>query len=161
MTIPLKKYWMIAATLVLGLLTIGGAFAQDGSATVVKGDIIIIHPWVELSSGGDTFAHPMIANEGDRPLVLLRIETAAAEKVDILRNGKVVSKLLIEGGDLIAFDSPEAQIRLTKLTQPLDEKGARFPARFVFTRNLNSDLENVHVDLEMVVGQDLLGYQEM
>lgn len=160
MTIQLKKYWMIVAALVLGLLAIGGTFGAVVADSVVKGDIMIIHPWVEPSSGGDTFAHPMIANEGDRPLVLLRIETSAAEKVDILRNGKAVSKLLIKGGDIIAFDSPEAQIKLTKLTQPLVE-GARFSARLVFTRDVNGDPENVYLDLEMVVGQDTLDYKEM
>lgn len=160
MHIQLKKYRTIVPTLVLGLLAICGTPSPVAAETIVKGDIIIIHPWVEPSSGGDTFAHPMIANEGDHPLVLLRIETSAAEKIDILRNGKVVNNLLIKGGDLVAFDGPEAQIKLTTLTQPLVE-GARFPARLVFTRNVNGDPENVNVDLEMVVGQDTLDYKEM
>lgn len=149
MTLRSHAYWALTVIFTAAALGIIGFTVSPVIAhTVEKGDVMIIHPWVEPSGGGDTFAHPTISNEGDRPLVLLRIETSAAEKVDILRNGKAISNLLIKGGDIIAFDSPEAQIKLTKLTEPLIE-GTHFPARLVFTRNVN-------VDLEMVVGQDTM-----
>lgn len=124
-----RAYWLSAAILMAAALGIIGIAASPVVAhTVVKRDVMIIHTWVEPSGGGDTFAHPTISNEGNRPLVLLRIETSAAEKVDILRDGKAISNLLIKGGDIIAFDNPDPQIKLTQLTEPLVE-GAHFPTR--------------------------------
>ncbi|MEQ9110351.1 MAG: hypothetical protein RIF37_06730 [Rhodospirillaceae bacterium] len=117
-------YWVFAAILMAAVLGIIGIAASPVIAhTVEKGDVIIIHPWVESS---DTLAHLSISNEGTRPLVLLRAETPVFEKIDILRNGKVIRNLLIKCGDIIAFDSPDAQIKLSKLTQPLVE-GNHFP----------------------------------
>lgn len=149
MTFKTLFYWTISSFFtVIGLLFVGAAVSPVLAHTVEKGDVMIIHPWVEPISGEDTYAHPTISNEGDRPLVLIRVETPISGAVEILRNGKAITNLAIRGGDVIDFDNSEAQIRLTKLTRPLID-GTHFPARLVFTRNVN-------VDLEMVVGQDTM-----
>lgn len=148
MNIRPSIYWVITAALVVGVISLGAIFAPVLAHTVEKGNILVIHPWVEPSGGNDTLAHPTISNEGERALVLLRVETPVAEKVEVLRKGRPVTTLPIRGGDIIAFDSPDAQIKLVNLKQPLLE-GTHFPARLVFTRNIT-------VDLEMVVGQDTM-----
>ncbi len=132
-----------AMTVVIAISYGAGAWAH----TIQKGDIQIIHPWVEPSESYSTRTHPTISNEEDDPITLVGAETSIAEQVLIIREGLVLERLVIAGEDVVSFGEDGLYITLVGLKEPLED-GAHFPVTFHF--------DGESLEFHMVVGESTM-----
>ena len=116
--------------------------------TVEKGNIEIIHPWVEPSSGPNALAHPTVSNERGEDITLLRIETPVAQRVVLFRGGKEINQIVIPPDDIISFDADPYSMELQGLLEPLKD-GGEFPGTFHFSGDLT-------IELQMVIGESTM-----
>ncbi len=129
-----------------------GAWAH----TIEKGDIQIIHPWVEPSEGYSTRTHPTISNEGDDPITFVGAETSIADQMLIIREGLVLDRLVIVGEDIVSFGDDGLYLTLVGLKEPLED-GAHFPVTFHFDGSESIDFYMVVGESTMMPGMDMSG----
>jgi copper(I)-binding protein/Cu/Ag efflux protein CusF len=122
--------------------------ANAWAHTAKRGNIEIIHPWVEPSEGYSTRTHPTIWNEGEDPVTLVGAETSIADQMLIIQDGLVLDKFVIAGEDVVSFGDEGLHLTLVGLKEPLEE-GTHFPVTFRF-----DGAESI--EFHMVVGESTM-----
>ena len=122
-------------------------FTWNASAHMVLiGDLQIIHAWAEPSEKGNTRVFTTISNDGAKAATLLTMETDAAERVEITRQGRVLDRLTIPADDSVVFGEDGLDLTLVGLTAPLI-KGEKFFIAVKFEGYRT-------IDLTVLVGED-------
>ncbi len=116
--------FLLAKRLVAALVWALSMTLSVAAHMVEDGAVQVIHPWVEPSDGENSRAFPTIANDGTEPLILTGAESAAAEAIAIVVDGREVARLEIPAEDVVPFEVGEAYLRLDGLSAPLEEGGA-------------------------------------
>ncbi len=113
---------------------------------VMIGDLQIIHAWAEPSEKGNTRVFTTISNDGAEAATLLTMQTDAAERVEITRQGSVLDRLTIPADDSVVFGEDGLDLTLVGLTAPLI-KGEKFVIAVTFEGYRT-------IDLKVLVGED-------
>jgi len=127
------------------------AIATPAAAHEYKvGDLTIGHPWSRPAAAGMNGAgYLTITNAGAKPDVLLKVETSAAEKVEIhqgsMANGVMSMKALPNGmpvpaGGTATFAPGGNHLMIVRLKQA-QKVGDKVPATLVFQRAGRVDVE--------------------
>jgi len=116
------------------------------------GDLTIGHPWSRPAAAGMNGAgYLTVMNVGAKPDVLLKVETTAAEKVEIhqgsMANGVMSMKALPDGmpvpaGGTATFAPGGNHLMMVRLKEALKD-GDKVPATLVFQRAGRVDVEFV------------------
>ena len=120
-----------------------GALAHTSSA----GGLQVIHPWVEpADAGANTTAHPTLVNKTERAITLTRVTGAAAETIQMVRDGETVQRVEIASGATLPGE--RFKLALRRLTVALPE------GRAVPVTLHRADGEPVTV--ELAIGRDTM-----
>ena len=141
----------IAAMAVAIAIAFGaGAWAH----TAKKGNIEIIHPWVEPSEGYSTRTHPTISNDGESPITLVGAETSIADQMLIIHEGLVLDRFMIAAEDVVSFGEDNLHLTLVGLKEPLAD-GDHFPVTFRFDGGESFEFHMVVGESTMMPGMEM------
>jgi copper(I)-binding protein len=99
----------------LGAIMIAAAvLAATGAAahTASEGSLKVVHPWLAPADAGTTTtAHPTLQNTGEQPLVITGARSKAARDIRLVRDGRPVERITLDGGETLGSDAVALELR--------------------------------------------------
>lgn len=147
---PGSRFVLVAAAVALVTIAVVLLWPRKADVAFRKGDIVVSAPWARATPGPVRIgvAYMTIANRGDAPDRLLRIETPVAELAEphttVMENGvmqmRPVESVALLPGHMVRFAPGAMHIMLVDLKAPLEE-GGRFDMRLIFERAGGLDIQ--------------------
>lgn len=143
---------MIARAMALACALVVAAAAQAGAHTERRGDVQVVHPWVEpASAGAATQAHPTLVNLGDSVLWLDRVTSPVAGRVGMQRDGSAVDALKLAPGATLSPETVRFVLRGLKTDLP---EGKAVPVTLHF-RGMEA------LEVHMAIGRNTMNPEQV
>lgn len=138
----------------LGAMIAAALLAATGAAahTASEGALTVIHPWLApADAGATTTAHPTLQNTGEQRLVITGARTGAADSVRLVRDGRAVARITLDGGETLGSDAVALELRGLRVDLPA---GKAVPIRLVLS-------DQPAVTVRFAIGRDTMDPSEI
>ncbi|MCS5597005.1 MAG: hypothetical protein NZ828_07105 [Alphaproteobacteria bacterium] len=118
----IKKKLFLNMALLAGFMFIALSLipVSVSAHTAEKGNLQIIHPWVDAAAQGENATiHPtFMNNDEEKTYVVTGAESAASESVRFLKDGEAIDRITLQPGDILSDE--DVTVELVNLKEALE-----------------------------------------